>query len=330
MNYTDIKEKSYYYSLRVIDNIEDLRLFLQMISVKPNCIWRGVNNAKYSNYNSLQIHNLKDNGLNSVNDVISYIDRLDKAFDKWNDGLFIKYFKNYNINEIPIFSKLSILRHYGVPTPILDWSRNPFVSLFFATNLDNSQPEFISLYCITPDHPYYKFDFKTGICDEVKKFQTYQKGLQNRLSFMSKHGDSEILKQSEINFHKEFCQNVFTKTDHIYGTLEKFPINRIEDSFNDDFKFFINNNYNITAQSGLFIINCYPYLPLEKAIFERNKELTKDETNRQIGMQRCKDNFLCFDISVDLINEILNFLNEKGINQSSIYPDLNRLKYDII
>jgi hypothetical protein len=329
MDYNDIKEKSYYYSLRVIDNLEDLRLFLQMISVKPDCIWRGVNNAKHSNYSSLQKSNLKKRNLNSINDVLLYIDKLDKAFDKWNDGLFIKYFKNYNINEIPIFSKLSILRHYEVPTPLLDWSRNPFVSLFFATKLDKSQPEFISLYCITPEHPYYKFDFKTGICDEVKKIQTYQKGLQERLGFISKHGDSEILKQSEINFHREFCQKAFTNIDYVYRDLKRFPINRIEDSLDDDFKLFINNNYNITAQAGLFMINCYPYSPLEKAIFERIKELTNDETEQQIGMKRCKDNFLCFDIYVSLISEILKFLNNIGISQSTIYPDLNRLKYDI-
>jgi hypothetical protein len=329
MNYKHIKEKSEFYYLRVIETELELNKLFDFISKNNNFIWRGINNSKYANYTSLQRQNLKTKELNSIDDVIQYIDKLDKYFDEWNNKLFTRYFNNYNIKEIPIFSKLSILRHHGVPTPLLDWSRNPNIALYFATELNNEKPDYISLYCITDDHPYYNFNFKVGIREVVTKYETYRSRLQVQLDYMSKHCDQVLLDEFEKKFYKEFCQHAFTQKTYVYNNIKLLPIERIDDLDDDDFKLYINNNYNITVQEGLFILNADPYLPLEKAIFERVNIITNEEHKKVEGLQRCKENFLCFDISRQLVRVIVEYLNQIGIHKETVYPDLSRLKKEI-
>ena len=320
VQYRKISDKQIFYNHKFIKTRGEFNNFLDILKSPSKGIWRGLDNALFANYTSLQRHTLIKKDLNSYDDVFLYLDKIFAGFDEWNKGLLVKYFANYNIKDIPVFSKLSFLRHYGVPTPIIDWTRNPSVALYFATeNLSKivkfHSKRYISLYCMTEEHPYYLFDFK--------------KGLDERLKLIPNDGYGIIREQLKVGFHKEFCQSALNEKRFIYNNLRLFPIQKIEEMDTDDFLFYLRNNYNITNQEGLFMINLHPNLPFEQAIFERVKEQTNDIGLQNDALNRCRENLLCYDISVKFLPEIKSFLSSIGINRDFIYPDLNRLKSDI-
>lgn len=335
MYYKTQKEKAHYFQLKKVDTESQLINVIDFIGKQSKCIWRGANDASFKNYTSLQRINFSTKKYNTVKDVINYIGQLDKQFDNWNNGLFKKYYDNYKINRIPLYAKLSILRHYGVPSPILDWTKNPFIALFFAIHESKSSFKFginkyISLNCLTSLHPFNS-DIKFKLAEHAKTLDSYQEGLKGRLKIMSPICGEEMLEVVKSNFHKEYCQSSFNGYDYIIHGLDLFPIQKIDDDINDDpYIHYINNNYNITSQEGLFMLNIYPNYPLEKAIFERTKERIKDNNDELMkSLELSWTNFICFDISKKMIPKIKELLDSKGINENYVYPKLERLKCEI-
>jgi FRG domain len=82
-----------------------------------------------------------------------------------------KAFKDFTV-ILPHYEYWAYLRHHGFPSPLLDWTKSPYIALFFAL-CDQSNAEFASIYAyiecpegskggivgapmITVQHPYVK------------------------------------------------------------------------------------------------------------------------------------------------------------------------------
>ncbi|MEP5366131.1 MAG: FRG domain-containing protein [Reichenbachiella sp.] len=291
---------------------------------KSGSIWRGLSESKFRLYTSLQRFWINEDLPNDIELVKKYLKTILDYSNKWNLDCLRKYLRNYGINDFTPYSVLSVLRHHGTPTPILDWSRNPHIALFFGAEYtipeegESEISNYFSLYEMKPDHVYKKLEQKNSTFD-------FWKTREHELRTFNKIKDGE-----DEDFLKNFYQGFLNSDELFFKDITHSPILMIEDLPNDEFQYYINNNYNITNQEGLFVLNISPDLPLELAIWERMEQIgaVRDESKEVIKkafLEKHMNNFFCYDIHKSLRHYVLEKLNSVGINKSYVYPDLKEL-----
>ncbi|HEX2969527.1 MAG TPA: FRG domain-containing protein [Bacteroidales bacterium] len=142
--YKTLQEKSQYFAKRNIrvDSINDLLAILKEFDNPYNSevLFRGQPEARFMLYSSLQriwIDRKLEKHYSSYGELIYNL--IDNS-RKWNSGLITRYLRNAGLYESEM-SILSIMQHYGVPTPLLDFTYDIKKSLFFAVNnIDLSPP----------------------------------------------------------------------------------------------------------------------------------------------------------------------------------------------
>lgn len=328
--YHNLDEKKEFFTQIKIKTEKDFKKLFEVLlpqKEKKGGVWRGLRESRWKLYNTFQIDNLKSK--TPTQNVIKFIDKLVEKLNIWDKRDVIgKYFKNYGIKSVPIFAKLSILRHNKVPSPLLDWTRNPRVALYFATLDQNSTSDedridnYFSIYFLDREHSCVKTNTKTGT------------------EFFTSNNPKIILKRlmafKRFSISKDKINRYFNDERYIYDDILNHPIQRIDDSENELVNHYTMSNYNITAQEGLFILNAYPFMPLEEAIFNRIYEQHANKTHKvNIQIERAiptnLENFICFDIHKRFIPKIIEALKSEKVNitKDTMEPDFKRLKDEI-
>lgn len=330
IEYQNFKEKEKYFSVKKIITkkeefdvlFENLLLVHNQTKSNSSSFWRGLPESKFKHYTSLQRFWIENDFDANQDSIIEYLKHCFNFTRNWNQQLLVKYYKNYSISNFSFFASLSLLRHFGAPTPVLDFSKSPLVALFFAAKFTqlkftkNEIEKCFSLYELKENHGYHKLDYKSMMKRAYEGPTTVG---------FSKEKTEEITKEY-------FSKHVINE-ESFYLQLKRFPIFKIDDLAEDEYKLNLNNNYNITNQEGLFYLNSDVINPFEDVTHLRIEQLGKiNKSEAEILGAKAKfiDNFISYEIHKNLKEYALKKLYDIGINEDFIFPNINQMVQDCV
>lgn len=354
-DYASLKEKEHFWNDRQnnphldycrIDSDIQYKALYKVLSGKPNCIFRGIKDAKHKIYTSAQVHSiLKKTSIEPRQFVTNEIIALKKA----NGGLLPRYFEALGVDETD-FLYLSLLQHYSAKTPFLDFSYSLDKALFFAQDkykyclFGNDISKYVSIYWIDLEEMGFEFiDTIRWYADQLKQaldciINIYSQdpninldvsnlNWENFLSWCSPNNRNEGFKCIELGYitdrrpqsgHKitkieynniitQFVKNVKMCQLTSGSSLYNQYHNELYNAIIQNVKL---TNLNITAQEGCFLL----YNP------ENNLVPLEDYWSHNITYQYVPT-LHCIDINKKLIrSQILPQLKKMNITHDTMYP----------
>lgn len=348
-------QKLNYKRIDTLDEFRDFYVNHSNLGYKPY-IFRGVNEAKFKILTSLQVAY----SLNNVN-TISYVERdelvqIELEHIRENKCKYCQQGQLPNGLEDIDFLYISFLQHFGLYTPVLDFSYNIDKALFFAQDnmkqmtLQNDIDDYVSLYWLQPNTGrelvnllnFYK-DSLSSITNDLpnllkgysnvdtqilkpKNFYAWRNQMNNNegvnkitLGYLAEGGKTQI--QSIKSFRELIDWFYIIKSKIENQTLMDYELQEyigcLQNSLEHNIRL---TNTNIDAQEGCFLL----YNPNENVPLE--EYWIKNKTFQYLPTLNC------VDIRKDIISGFIQpLLNKKGINKSTIYPKGNdAAKQDMI
>ena len=270
-------------------------------------VFRGQNEAKYKLYTSAQREWIIKEWNKQLGEdgFIEFVQQLILQLKKANaNSRLSKYFESMGATETDLFL-LSFLQHYRTPTPLLDFTYNKDLALFFAMDgsvfnkqgvddLDN----YFSIYAL-PARSIFSIDLVNKSAIETQR---------EKIEFIK--GDFAFMELLKAHIKHLFSWKISEEKDHIHG-MSEYPFlfipnpqraEKIDDIIGIDLHW---SNPNIIAQEGCFVMNPKKDTPLEDLI---------------------EKSIHCLNIHKSLAPYIReHYLKPKGITKETIYPDFNAI-----
>ncbi len=281
------------------DWYNEITVGLDKAKVQSNysTFFRGVNEAKYKLYNSAQRFWIQNNlmQLESLSQPISYLQMIQNMVNKAKEvKLLQQVFQYYNITpEQMDFPLLSILQHYKAPTPLMDWTYDLNIALFFAimdikkSDQENVIDDYISVYKLDKN--------------------IHSSFLKNNLNYLSANIFPSVSWLGEI-LQRE--QSVIYISDFEIAEFENTEIGKIK-------PITTYYNLNILAQKGVFVFNPSEQIPLEEFA---SLDSSSDEDSR----------IFCYNICKDLSELIKYKISKEGVNSEFLFPNLEQYSRRIL
>lgn len=275
-----------------INSFEQFNYWYENIKRKRSprgTIFRGMPEAKHKLFNSAQriwnTYSIAE--WPSLPKYFNFIQRIVDTALK-HDGTIGKALDIYSAGRNP-FSVLSILQHYGAPTPLIDWTYNVDVALFFATK--NVAP------------------YNLNDTDISSYFSVYS---------ISSRQNQEI---AELDSGKSLIDAFPPETETGGGRISifsDFTWNQLNNPLKQE-RLTTIYNQNIIPQEGLFIFNPYHDTPLEDCFnYYRSPEVSEYADEEAELMP-----FVGINIHKSLAEYIRRKIAAYGITSDYIYPKLD-------
>lgn len=303
-SYNTLDEKKQFFKTAEVTTFDELMSLATALTEKGHYVFRGINEAKYMLYSSAQV---RTEALLSQEDYVTIIDNAIRFVRQ--SGFLMDYIRSCSEDETD-FQILALMQHYGCGTPILDYTTDFDSALFFATDRqgasypkpslkDKSINDYISIYFFDLNDPNH--------CS-VQQFT--ERGVEDVrvLDAEARKDYGEIYKGISLETQNSFYYlpfaemakldngGLFSVLGHSNGIIE-YDLNGKRVVYDID-------NERVDAQDGLFLFNGLSKTSYEEAA----KNWYSDIEN------------YCINIHKSIEGDIINYLNKKGINRTTIYP----------
>lgn len=202
LEHHQLKHKDQDYRQTIIETVNDFDIWYKSISGK-DLIYRGQKYARYKNYSSGQRKWILDSNLmDELGDCTKfytdYISNLILKCRLWENSIIVN-FLGKGCEDVYDLMLLSIMQHYGAPTPLIDFTSDLDVALWFACHDNNKGNEdidnYMSIYSLNVDENKGRI-LKLSDSPELK-FKPYEE-LANLQQLILIDKDEDIL-HSNLN-----------------------------------------------------------------------------------------------------------------------------------
>lgn len=302
-----------------IINWEDFVEIFKSKEVNEDFIFRGHSNstkridAKMINNKIISKETVEWKLLSTFNRYYSEIDNYHFGTflrQHLNPTFFNSHYKSYEISKLiplcnwDLLNKLYFLQHYGSPTCLIDFTKQPLIALYFAiTAMKGSSG--------------YSLDYENNISNYpdgcfLTIYQIDCKSLKRDLNIKSIDKDSDILK----DYDQFKIESIDHRNFHV-GLIENPDCNEI--------------NFNLTKQKGCFIL------------YDNDKsndiglETLIDEIVNIKNISLSKPIITIYRISYNSIfknrrknkESLFSYLKKENIYGATLFNDIQGLKYDL-
>lgn len=302
LEYHTLQSKTQFYDCITINTEQEFdSAFNHIKANSKDYVFRSVNEAKFKLYSSAQRQWIWNDLSNKYTSYKDYVNSF--IVNVQSHQHIVSFFYN---NHIPLndFVILALLQHYSQPSPLVDFTYNPLLSLFFA--FDNVKPgttgneidNYVSLYRLKYTHPCF-----CSIQDvNVHGTNTLSDTLRNLNIPLTQIDTSKVLFDIRNLTCNEYADIgiMLVHGDKMGITNIQIPALGFTCTYNI-------TNPNLRNQEGLFMLNTTEDIPLEDLIRKKH---------RYVGPL-----IDCYDINKELEPYIrTTYLDPAGINHSLIYP----------
>ena len=160
LEFQNLSSKKSDFIDNTINNPTEFDNWFESISsnpIKDEFIFRGLPEAKYKIYSSAQKLWNERGFVSTFGDdnqsYFNFIQNLISNCRSWQGNLLEKYFDklDHNLSDIALFA---IMQHYGLPTPLIDFTKNLNTAIYFALkdikhiSSENEIDDYFSIYTI--------------------------------------------------------------------------------------------------------------------------------------------------------------------------------------
>lgn len=174
--------------------------------------------------------------LHRINPSINMNIYIHNIIPEIHNQLLSKGFEIHNLSEIYSFNSfLAKLQHHGFPTPMLDWSYNPYIAAYFA--IQNTNPKVTSDY-----FSIYIFDYLSWIklyfqpidlLGQESFISTFKPYYQNNPRLIVQNSIMTITNVNDIESYLSYAENSKNSTYLYKINISKSEIATINNDLNN-------------------------------------------------------------------------------------------------